>query len=70
MWVCVVTPSVGALRPFSEGLYIGGVAELFGQLFGLVGGSALSFWGALGERKRGETGSLFELLAIQDLLFL
>jgi hypothetical protein len=34
----------------------------------LVGGSALSFWGALGERKKGErVGSLFEFFTIQDL---
>jgi hypothetical protein len=30
---CIVSPSVGALRPFPEGLYIGG-GLIFSQLFG------------------------------------
>ena len=47
MRACVVTPSVGAFRSFSEGLYIGGVAE-FQLALWLVGGCVLLFWDAFG----------------------
>jgi hypothetical protein len=51
-----VTPSVRTLRFLcTEGLYIGLSGWLGSQLWGLVGGSTLSFWSALGERKRGES---------------
>jgi hypothetical protein len=36
------------------------------SLLARLGGCAPS-WSALGERKRGESGSLFELFAYQDL---
>jgi hypothetical protein len=60
---CVVTPNVGALRSFPEGLYIGGVAE-FQPTFWLVVGMLFHFGCSLGERERGVSGSLFELFAI------
>jgi hypothetical protein len=48
---CVVTLSVGVIRSFPEGLYIGGEAEFSANSLAR-GGSALSFSGALGERGR------------------
>jgi hypothetical protein len=45
---------------------VGWAATLLARL----GGCAPSSWSALGERKRGESGSLFELFAIHDLRFL
>jgi hypothetical protein len=48
---CIISAGVGALRPFPEGLYIGGGVEVSANSLAR-GGSALSFWGALRERVR------------------
>jgi hypothetical protein len=45
---------------------MGGVAHWAAISFGLIGGCAPSYWSTLGERKRGESGSWFEIFVIQD----